>query len=98
MTSGPKNVAQEASGSAVRAGRAKPPAKDRHRRLPAPQNPVARVLPMLGLAHLDRPFDYLVDEAMDGDAQPGVRVRVRFSGRLVDGFLLERLPESDHGG
>ncbi len=73
-------------------------AKDKHRRLPAPENPVARVLPMLGLAHLDRPFDYLVDEAMDSDAQPGVRVRVRFSGRLVDGFVLERLPESDHGG
>lgn len=98
MTSGPKNVAHETSGSAVAADPAKPPAKDRHRRLPAPRDPVARVLPMLGLAHLDRPFDYLIDEAMDQDAQPGVRVRVRFSGRLVDGFLLERLPESDHGG
>ncbi|MFT3662483.1 MAG: primosomal protein N' [Gordonia sp. (in: high G+C Gram-positive bacteria)] len=59
---------------------------------------MARVLPILGLAHLDRPFDYLVDAAMDADAQPGVRVRVRFSGRLVDGFLLERLPHSDHPG
>ncbi|GAA3961069.1 primosomal protein N' [Gordonia caeni] len=73
-------------------------AADKHRRLPAPQLPVARVLPMLGLTHLDRPFDYLVDQAMDADAQPGTRVRVRFAGRLVDGFILERLERSDHGG
>ncbi|MFT4086622.1 MAG: primosomal protein N' [Gordonia sp. (in: high G+C Gram-positive bacteria)] len=53
---------------------------------------------MLGLAHLDRPFDYLVDEKLDVSAQLGVRVRVRFSGRLVDGFLLERLAASDHSG
>lgn len=65
---------------------------------PAPDAPVARVLPMLGLAHLDRPFDYLVDAADDASAVPGVRVRVRFSGRLVDGYLLERIAESDHPG
>lgn len=53
---------------------------------------------MLGLAHLDREFDYLVDTDQDADAQPGVRVRVRFSGRLVDGFLIERIAESDHEG
>lgn len=35
---------------------------------------------------------------MDAAAQPGTRVRVRFSGRLVDGFVLERLPHSEHGG
>ena len=29
---------------------------------------------------------------------PGVRLRVRFAGRLVDGFLLERVAESAHGG
>ncbi|MGB3708430.1 primosomal protein N' [Gordonia sp. (in: high G+C Gram-positive bacteria)] len=53
---------------------------------------------MLGLAHLDRPFDYLVDTKFDADAQPGVRVRVRFAGRLVDGFLLERRERSEHQG
>lgn len=74
------------------------PDPDKHRRLPAASLPVARVLPMLPLAHLDRPFDYLVDQAMDADAQPGTRVRVRFAGRLVDGFILERLAHSDHGG
>ncbi|WP_082207423.1 primosomal protein N' [Gordonia polyisoprenivorans] len=60
--------------------------------------PIARVLPMLGLAHLDRPFDYLIDTDQDDDAVPGVRVRVRFAGRLVDGFLLERIDDSDHEG
>ncbi|GAA2381235.1 primosomal protein N' [Gordonia sihwensis] len=74
---------------------AKPP---RNQRVAAPQRPVARVLPMLGLAHLDRPFDYLVDAKTDADAQPGVRVRVRFAGRLVDGYLLERLDRSEHEG
>ncbi|MFT4042480.1 MAG: primosomal protein N' [Gordonia sp. (in: high G+C Gram-positive bacteria)] len=53
---------------------------------------------MLGLAHLDRPFDYLIDAEQDGDAVVGVRVRVRFAGRLVDGFLLDRVEESDHPG
>ena len=53
---------------------------------------------MLGLAHLDRPFDYLISAEQDGDAVPGVRVRVRFAGRLVDGFLLDRVAESDHPG
>ncbi|MFW0790498.1 primosomal protein N' [Gordonia sp. CPCC 205333] len=61
-------------------------------------NPVARVLPMLGLTHLDRPFDYLVDAEQDADAQPGVRVRVRFAGRLIDGFVLERISVSEHPG
>ncbi len=60
--------------------------------------PVASVLPLLGLAHLDRPFDYRVPEELDADARPGVRVRVRFAGRLVDGYLLERLEGSDHPG
>lgn len=60
--------------------------------------PVARVLPLLEPAHLDRDFDYLVPPSMAALAQPGVRVRVRFSGRLVDGFLLARLPASDHPG
>ncbi|WLP92942.1 primosomal protein N' [Gordonia sp. NB41Y] len=53
---------------------------------------------MLGLTHLDRPFDYLVDAEQDESAVPGVRVRVRFSGRLVDGFLLDRVDHSDHKG
>lgn len=60
--------------------------------------PVARVLVDVPLAHLDRPFDYLVPETMASDAVPGARVKVRFAGQDVDGFLLERVAESDHPG
>lgn len=67
-------------------------------RVPAADAPVARVLPLLAVPHLDREFDYLVPESLSADARPGTRVRVRFAGRLVDGFLLERVPQSDHRG
>ncbi len=50
------------------------------------------------LAHLDRPFDYLVPAELDETAVPGVRLRVRFAGRLVDGWLLARVERSDHPG
>ncbi|GAP46984.1 primosomal protein N' [Streptomyces azureus] len=73
--------------------------------------PVARVLVDKGVLHLDRYFDYAVPEELDEQAQPGVRVRVRFGagrhrvregrregGGLIDGFLVERLPESDYSG
>ncbi len=60
--------------------------------------PVARVLPMVQPAHLDRVFDYRVPAELDEQAQPGVRVRVRFSGRLIDGYLLERAGSTDHEG
>ncbi|GID19185.1 hypothetical protein Aab01nite_27750 [Paractinoplanes abujensis] len=59
---------------------------------------MARVCVDVPLAHLDRPFDYLVAAADDEAAQPGVRVRVRFAGQLVSGFLLERAESSPHGG
>lgn len=60
--------------------------------------PVARVLPLLGLPHLDREFDYLVKDSESAVAQPGVRVRIRFSGRLVDALILERVASSSHEG
>ncbi|MEV0625620.1 primosomal protein N' [Nonomuraea wenchangensis] len=66
--------------------------------VPAPERPVARVAVDSPLPHLDRPFDYLVPAALHETAEPGVRVRVRFAGKLVDGFLLERVDESDHEG
>jgi primosomal protein N' (replication factor Y) len=59
---------------------------------------VARVLVDMPLAHLDRPFDYLVPERMAEAAVPGCRVRVRFSGQLVDGYLLDRAAVSEHTG
>lgn len=53
---------------------------------------------MLSVPHLDREFDYLVSPEQSDDAQPGVRVRVRFHGRLVDAFVLERRSDTDHAG
>jgi len=64
----------------------------------AAESPVAQVLVDVPLAHLDRPFDYAVPAAMAADAQPGVRVKVRFAGKDVDGFLVARVAESDHPG
>ena len=60
--------------------------------------PVARVAVDISLAHLDRPFDYLVPARLDEAAVPGCRVRVRFAGQLVDGYLLERAETSEHQG
>lgn len=67
-------------------------------RTPVAVEPIARVLPMLSVPHLDREFDYLVSAEQSDDAQPGVRVRVRFHGRLVDGFVLERRNDTEHFG
>ena len=53
---------------------------------------------MLSVPHLDREFDYLVTAEQSDDAQTGVRVRVRFHGRLVDAFVLERRSDTDHVG
>ncbi|MCZ2526126.1 primosomal protein N' [Streptomyces sp. HB2AG] len=74
----------------------------------AEELPVARVVVDKGLVHLDQFFDYAVPAAMDADAQPGVRVRVRFGarvvkgrregGKLLDGFVVDRLPSSDYSG
>ncbi|WP_230487304.1 primosomal protein N' family DNA-binding protein [Nocardioides anomalus] len=61
-------------------------------------DPVARVLVDVPLAHLDRPFDYEVPASMAADAQPGVRVKVRFAGREVDGFVLGRAAQTERGG
>ncbi len=60
--------------------------------------PVARVAVDISLAHLDRPFDYLVPASLDETAVPGCRVRVRFAGQLVDGYLLQRIETSEHQG
>ena len=65
---------------------------------PAPEHPVARVAVDLPLAHLDRPFDYVVPAPLHDDAVPGTRVKVRFAGRDVDGFLVERADDTDHVG
>jgi primosomal protein N' (replication factor Y) len=60
--------------------------------------PFARVSVDVSLPHLDRTFDYLVSQEQDAAAQPGVRVRVRFAGALVGGFILDRAESTDHDG
>ena len=65
---------------------------------PAATDPVARVLVDIALAHLDRPFDYAVPTAMADSAVPGARVKVRFAGQDVDGYVVERSGETDHTG
>jgi primosomal protein N' (replication factor Y) (superfamily II helicase) len=94
----PGGTAAPARGAA-RPGRARAP----RRRAPASQAPaarlpIARVLVDVPLAHLDRPFDYLVPERLAAAAVPGCRVRVRFAGQLVGGYLLERAAVSEHQG
>jgi primosomal protein N' (replication factor Y) len=74
------------------------PKSKRVDRQPADRLPIARVCVDVPLAHLDRPFDYVVDAADDEIAQPGVRVKVRFAGQLINGWLLERAESSPHDG
>ncbi|MEY4493765.1 MAG: hypothetical protein RL355_1114 [Actinomycetota bacterium] len=60
--------------------------------------PIAQVLIDSPLPHLDRLFDYAVPQKLDEQAKPGVRVRIRFAGRLTDGFLISRTENTDHEG
>ena len=63
-----------------------------------PALPVARVLVDSGLPHLDRFFEYAVPAALDADAQPGVRVKMRFAGQDLPGYVVARLPGAEHPG
>jgi primosomal protein N' (replication factor Y) len=77
----------------------KPPARGvAASREPASVLPVAQVAVDVSLAHLDRPFEYLVPEGLSEAATVGCRVRVRFAGRLTSGFLLSRTAEAEHEG
>ncbi len=64
----------------------------------AATDPVAQVLVDLPLAHLDRPFDYAVPATMAESAVPGTRVKVRFAGQDVDGYVVARAAGTDHPG
>ncbi|MGO1971693.1 MAG: primosomal protein N' [Propionibacteriaceae bacterium] len=59
---------------------------------------VAHVAVDVSLPHLDRAFDYAITPAQDTDAVVGARVRVRFAGRLRDGFILSVDHETEHPG
>ncbi len=54
---------------------------------PAPHK-VARVAVDVPLAHLDRFFDYEIPDALAEMAVPGCRVKVPFSGRTREGWLI----------
>lgn len=60
--------------------------------------PVALVHVDTGLAHLDRPFEYAVPTSMSEGARPGTRVKVRFAGQDLDGWVLERRDAAEHTG
>lgn len=60
--------------------------------------PIARLCVDVAPAHLDRLFDYTVPAALSADAQPGVRVKVRFGAQDVDGYVMERTATTDHTG
>lgn len=74
------------------------PAASRRRVASALDRPVARVLLDSPLARLDRLFDYLVPEEMDGAAHEGTRVRVRFGDQEVHGWVWERTQTTTHPG
>ncbi|WP_129339663.1 primosomal protein N', partial [Cellulomonas endophytica] len=64
----------------------------------ADEGPVARVAVDVPPHHLDRPFEYAVPATMAAAARPGVRVRVRFGGGEVDGYVLGRVATAEHEG
>lgn len=64
----------------------------------ASTDPVASVVVDTGLVHLARPFEYLVPEALAESAVPGVRVKVRFAGQDLDGFVVDRQAQAEHEG
>lgn len=69
-----------------------------------PQDPtpgpgrVAAVLVASGLAHLDHEFEYAIAPELAGSVAPGVRVKVRFAGRDVDGFVVDVRQVAEHAG
>ncbi len=57
---------------------------------------IARVAVDTQHRHLDRLFDYAVPESMQALVSPGVRVLVRFSGKVTDGFVIELAEKSGY--
>ena len=56
---------------------------------------IAQVYVDVGVPSLDRPFDYAVPEDMADRVTPGIRVKVRFNGRLLPGFVVGVADTSD---
>src|SRR6185437_13791131 len=93
MTAAPGEDQLALPGTAARR-RSKPPSAEALSAV----DPVAGVVVDVGLAHLDRVFDYAVPASLADSARPGVRVRVRFSGREVGGYVVDRRASADHPG
>ncbi len=77
------------------------PGKKKRVKAPVPiadNLPIAQILIDSPLPHLDRLFDYAVPAKLDEIAKPGIRVRIRFAGKLTDGWLISRSAETDHEG
>ncbi len=55
----------------------------------------AEILLNLPARPLDRPFHYSIPPELAQEAVPGVRVRVPFSGRTIEGILLRRLESAE---
>jgi primosomal protein N' (replication factor Y) len=60
------------------------------RKSAASTNAVASVWVDSSVYHLDQPFDYLIEEALDSVVQVGVRVIVPLNSREVEGLVIER--------
>ena len=59
---------------------------------------IARVVVDTPLPHLDRLFDYAIPESLAQAAAVGVKVRVRFSGKLTDGWIAQTAQSTEHQG
>ncbi|WP_424188395.1 primosomal protein N' [Actinokineospora sp. G85] len=62
----------------------------------AAELPVARVCVEVSAHNVNKLFEYWVPASAADTAVPGCRVRVRFSGQLVAGFLIERVAEAEY--
>ena len=59
---------------------------------------IAEVAVDTSLVHLDKVFDYSIPIALRADVQVGSRVRVRFAGSLVNGWVLHIKESTSHQG
>ena len=57
---------------------------------------VARVVLDNPLPHLDRLFDYEIPEELDEVCVPGVKVKVKFSNRNMEAWVVEKVALSSH--
>jgi primosomal protein N' (replication factor Y) len=98
---GGRRAVTQAAGTATAPGARRAGSRTRRRRArpeAAAELPIARIAVDVPLPHLDRLFDYLVPQRLSEAAVPGSRVRVRFAGRLIGGYLTERTSSTEHEG